>query len=248
MTSDNYTNNILNNNFENDHLLLHVEKFTPTRRKNISYAYAQNILSKALICLMLMFMGVNGVWGQPVVITTPDDITNDTKKLYLIQTNAFESFFMAPQANNTITTNNIRGDYMLWYFLDAGKDNEGTENEIQYYYIVNNSTGKYIYNHNGNSRGISLVSSTDFANLSNANKEKCKFKIVENNTNGTGYYNINVKANQTYYGLNKQNGSEANAYPIRLTNSQYINDVNSKWKFIRYEGSSFPYKREAPAG
>ncbi len=238
MADNIYNNNILNYNYSNSaRLLLHVEKFTGTRRKNISYAYAKNILSKALICLMLMFMGVNGVWGQPVVITTPDDITNDTKKLYLIQTNAFESFFMAPQANNTITTNNIRGDYMLWYFLDAGKDNEGTENEIQYYYIVNNSTGKYIYNHNGNSRGISLVSSTEFANLTNANKEKCKFKIVENNTNGTGYYNINVKANQTYYGLNKQNGSEANQYPIRLTNSQYINDVNSKWKFIRYEGS-----------
>ena len=233
MADNIYNNNILNYNYSNSaRLLLHVEKFTGTRRKNISYAYAKNILGKALICLMLMFMGVNGVWGQPVVITTPDDITNDTKKLYLIQTNAFESFFMAPQANNTITTNNIRGDYMLWYFLDAG-----VVDGIQYYYIVNNSTGKYIYNHNGNSRGINLISSTDFAGLSNANKEKCKFKIVENNTNGTGYYNINVKANQTYYGLNKQNGSEANAYPIRLTNSQYINDVNSTWKFIRYEGS-----------
>lgn len=43
---------------------------------------------------------------------------------------------MAPQTNNTITTNNILGDYMLWYFLDAD-----TDNDTQYYYIVNNSTG-----------------------------------------------------------------------------------------------------------
>ena len=173
-------------------------------------------------------------WAQdPVEITTAEDIENNTKKLYLIQTNAFPSFYIAPQDNNTITTNNILGEYMLWYFLDAGEDN-GT----QYYYIVNNSTGKYIYNHNGNSRGINIISSTDFAALSDANKEKCKFKIVSNNTFGTsGIYNINVKTNQTYYGLNKQSGSQANDNPIRLTNTQYINDVNSTWKFIPFNGT-----------
>ena len=174
-------------------------------------------------------------WAQaPVEITNAQDIENNTKKLYLIQTNAFPSFYIAPQAN-TITTNNILGEYMLWYFLDAG-----TVDDTQYYYIVNNSTGKYIYNHNGNSRGISIISSTDFANLSDENKEKCKFKIVANtnNTFGEGYYNINVKASsQTYYGLNKQNGSQSNATPIRLTNGQYINDFNSKWKFVAFNGT-----------
>ena len=84
---------------------------------------------------MMMLMGVNGVWGQePVEITTD---TNN-KKLYLIQTNAFPSFYIAPQ-NNNITTNNILGDYMLWYFLDAGSDADH-----QYYYIVSKSENKYI--------------------------------------------------------------------------------------------------------
>ena len=183
---------------------------------------------------LLLLVGSVSVWGQsPVEITTDANengtIEDSEKKFYLIQTNAFPSFYIAPQANNTITTNNILGEYMLWYFLDAGEDG-GT----QYYYIVNNSTGKYIYNHNGNSRGINI---TDFASLSDENKEKCKFKIVVNNTNGTGFYNINVKATQTYYGLNKQNGSQANDNPIRLTNTQYINDVNSTWKFIAFSGT-----------
>ena len=190
---------------------------------------------RTILLLLLMTVGVNGAWGQtgPVEITTDANengtIEDSEKKLYLIQTNAFPSFYIAPQANNTITTNNILGEYLLWYFLDAGEDN-GT----QYYYIVNKSTGKYIYNHNGNDRGINI---TDFAALSDDNKEKCKFKLVVNNTNGTGFYNINVKANQTYYGLNKQNGSQANANPIRLTNTQYINDVNSTWKFIPFNGT-----------
>lgn len=185
------------------------------------------------LSILLLLMGTAGAWAQPVEITTADDIASDTKKLYLIQTLAFQSFYMVPQDNNTVTTNHIPGDYMLWYFLDAG-----TADNIQYYYIVNNSTGKYIYNHNGNSRGISLISSTDFANLSDENKEKCKFKFVEDNTNNTsGFYNIDVKASQRYYGLNKQNGSQANANPIRLTDNDYIHDTNSKWKFIRFNGT-----------
>ena len=178
-----------------------------------------------------------GTRSLPVEITTADDISNNTKKLYLIQTNAFQSFYIAPQANNTITTNNILGDYMLWYFLDAGTDNSGT---TQYYYIVNNSTGKYICHgggtaNNDTQRAVTLVDKTS------DNDERCKFYIELNETNSTtGFYNIDAKGKPNYFGLNKRNGSEANTYPIRLTNddnNHYINDSNSKWKFIRFNGS-----------
>ena len=180
--------------------------------------------------LLLLIVGSGSVWGQsPVEITTDTNgngtIEDSEKKFYLIQTNAFPSFYIAPQDNNNITTNNILGEYMLWYFLDAGEDND-----TQYYYIVNNSTGKYICN--TSDRLIKIVS------LSDDNKEKCKFKLVVNNNGGTtDFYNINVKASQTYYGLNKQSGSEAITNPIRLTNTQYINDVNSKWKFVPFNGT-----------
>lgn len=101
---------------------------------------------------LLLIVGSVSVWGQsPVEITTDANgngtIEDSEKKFYLIQTNAFPSFYIAPHYKNnnwTITTNNILGEYMLWYFLDAG-----IVDDIQYYYIVNNSTGKYIYNHNG---------------------------------------------------------------------------------------------------
>ncbi len=199
---------------------------------------------RSLLMMLLMLTGCVGTgltdaWGQsaPVEITTDVDgngtIEDSEKIFYLIQTNAFPSFYIAPQDNNTITTNNILGEYLLWYFLDAGEDN-GT----QYYYIVNNSTGKYIYNYNGNLRGINI---TDFSTLTDADKEKCKFKIVLDESNGTtGFYNIDVKANQTYFGLNKQGGSETNTNPIRLTNddnNHYIHDSNSKWKFVPYNGT-----------
>ena len=178
----------------------------------------------------MFVLGINTAWGQdPVEITTDTNgngiIDENEKKFYLIQTNAFPSFYIAPQANNNITTNNILGDYMLWYFLDAGEDG-GT----QYYYIVNNSTGKYICN--TSDRLIQIVS------LSDANKEKCKFKFVVDNEGGTtGFYNIDVKANQTNFGLNKQSGSANDSYPIRLTSNDYIHDSNSKWKFVPFNGT-----------
>ena len=193
----------------------------------------------ALILLMMTIGSItNSTWGQTPVITTDADnsgtIDDNEKKLYLIQTNAFQSFYIAPQANNTITTNNILGDYMLWYFLDAGTDNSGT---TQYYYIVNNSTGKYICHgggtaNNNTSRGVSLVEK-------NADNEtRCMFSIEVNNSNGTtGFYNINAKGKPTYYGLNKRGASETNTNPIMVTNTIYINDINSKWKFIPYDGT-----------
>ena len=187
--------------------------------------------------LLMLVLGSTSVWGQgPVEITTDADITNNTKKLYLIQTNAFPSFYIAPhyKSNNwTITTNNILGDYMLWYFLDAGEDG-GT----QYYYIVSESENKYICHAGGtdnNKRTVTLVDKTS------DNDERCKFSIELDESDGTtGFYNIDAKGKPTYYGLNKQNGSQANDNPIRLTNGQYIHDSNSKWKFIAFN-ETFTY-------
>ena len=196
-------------------------------------------LYRFVLSIVLLMAGLMGMRGQaPVEITTDANgngtIEESEKKFYLIQTNAFPSFYIAPQANNTITTNNILGEYMLWYFLDAGADN-GT----QYYYIVNNSTGKYVSHADGSAnndtkRGVPLVVKNQ------SNDESCKFKLVLNDSKGAGFYNIMVKGSQTYYALNKRGGSMVNAKPIQLTNDQYVNDIHSLWKFIPYESFAKP--------
>ena len=200
---------------------------------NNNTLHHSNPLRFLLRCtVILAFLLPATLWGQ-VTLTTDTNgngtIEDSEKVLYLIQTNQFQSFYMIPKDNN-VSTANIPNADMLWYFLDAGEVS-GT----QYYYIINNSTGKCIYNYNGNSRGIQL---TVLNSLSDADKEKCKFKLVEDNSNGTvGFYNIDVKASQSYYGLNKQGGSVNVANPIRLTNNDYIHDYSSKWKFILYTGT-----------
>ncbi len=203
-----------------------------------AYGSCSTILRLAVMILLLLTLGSGSVWGQSPVEMTTDTNENGTiedseKKFYLIQTNAFPSFYIAPhyKSNNwTITTNNILGDYMLWYFLDAGEDN-GT----QYYYIVSESENKYICHAGGtdnSKRTVTLVDKTS------DNDERCKFKLELDESNGTtGFYNIDAKGNPTYYGLNKQSGSQANDNPIRLTNVDYIHDSNSKWKFIAFNGT-----------
>lgn len=205
----------------------------------LKYASPTTRLRLTISMLLMLTLGSGNVWGQsPVEITTDTNgngtIEDSEKKFYLIQTNAFSSFYIAPQDNN-ITTNNILGEYMLWYFLDAG-----SADDTQYYYIVNNSTGKYICHGGGTantdaSRGVTLVEKTS------DNEERCKFYIELNETNNTtGFYNIDAKGKPSYFGLNKRNGSQTNQYPIRLTNddnNHYINDTNSKWKFIAYNGT-----------
>lgn len=159
-------------------------------------------------------------------------IEDNEKNLYLIQTNQFESFYIAPNGSN-LNTANLPHASMLWYFLEAEYDEV---NEIQYYYIINNSTNKYMCHGGGTandatSRGVTLVQKGA------DNEERCKFKFVEDNSNGTdGFYNIDVKGNPTYFALNKQSGN-VSPNNIRLTDITYVHNTNSKWKFIPYDGT-----------
>ena len=73
-------------------------------------------LYSMLLLLLMLTVGVNGAWGQsaPVEITTADDITNDTKKLYLIQTNAFPSFYIAHQDVRTLCSSRANFESVLY--------------------------------------------------------------------------------------------------------------------------------------
>ncbi len=193
----------------------------------------------AMIFLVMALLTPMTIQGQVPDVTMDTNengvIDDDEKNLYLIQTNQFPSFYMAPKTISNVlrvTTNNIPCDNMLWYFLDAGTDS-GT----QYYYIVNNSENKYICHGGGTSndaalRGVQLVEKNS------DNEERCKFKLVENNESGqTGFYNIDVKGSPTYFALNKESGNVDESKPIRLTNNQWVNNMNSRWKFIPYNGT-----------
>ena len=159
MTSDNYINNRLNyNSTESAKSLTNVEKLFSTRRKNISYAYAKNILSKALIILLLMTVGSIGVWGQePVdysgiyyIGSVGYNVAKPEENYYLCPTEgwcyyqATDDFTGTDNGQPFLTTYRCRiGVYYkaknaVWIIEKAPAPNS------DYYYIKQASTGKYL--------------------------------------------------------------------------------------------------------
>ena len=194
---------------------------------------------RTMLLLLMLTLGIGTAWGEdePVVeITSDDDLNNGTEKLYLIAMCSFNNFYMSTNGNN-VNTSNIPSNATLWYFKDAGTENENGV-DVQYYYIVSKSSSKYINNsdyYSTKGRTVTL------ANYDSSKDDQFRFKIVENTTSGTnGFYNINIKPNGSeWIGLNKRGGN-ISTDNVRLTNddsNHYINDGNSKWKFIKFSHS-----------
>ena len=117
--------------------------------------------------------------------------------------------------NAGVSTSNMPNERMLWYFMDAG-----IEDNTQYYYIVNKSAGRYLC-HTGNlgdPDNIKIVVKDD------ANDASCKFSV----SGSSGQWLFSPKSGSTYY-VNKK-GSNVN-YTNGLKSST-ANDANSKWNFV----------------
>ena len=233
MTILNYNSSKSNSHLNPGRLFPSLEnKFSQTKAHKSLY---RKFTFRSLLVALMMVCNFVGAWAQSPITPSTDTNGNGTyedneKHLYLIQINQFQSFYMIANGENVNTANIPHAD-MLWYFIEAENDN-GT----QYYYIVNNTTGKYICNTDYSSKGRIIKLATFDA----GSTDKFKFKLVENNPAGaTGYYNIAPKPYSGYnwMGLNKQGGNVLATNPVRLTDSQYISDQNSRWKFIAFDNN-----------
>ncbi len=154
---------------------------------------------------------------HPFILTTADDVTNHTETLYWIESKGATGFYMIPMEigdDKGVSTSNMPNKRMLWFFMDAG-----IENNIQYYYIGNKSTGRYLRLKGANgadgSIGIKATTSLD---------DSYKFSI----SGSEGQWVFSPKSGSTYY-VNKK-GSNVN-YTSGLKSSA-TNDANSKWNFV----------------
>ena len=233
MTILNYNSSKSNSHLNPGTLFPSLEnKFSQTKAHKSLYS---KFTFRSLLVALMMVCNFVGAWAQSPITPSTDTNGNGTyeeneRHLYLIQINQFQSFYMIANGENVNTANIPHAD-MLWYFIEAENDN-GT----QYYYIVNNTTGKYICNTDYSSKGRIIKLATFDA----GSTDKFKFKLVENNPAGaTGYYNIAPKPYSGYnwMGLNKQGGNVLATNPVRLTDSQYISDQNSRWKFIAFDNN-----------
>ena len=168
----------------------------------------------------MLVVGVNTTWGQhPFTLTTADDVTNGTEILYYIESKGATGFYMIPMGTNDdsgVSTSNMPNDKMLWYFMDAGSNNN-----VQYYYIVNKSTGKYL-RLKGNNGADNSIGIKTYA----ANDNTYKFSI----TAGTHQWIIQPYSS-TGHTVNKK-GSNVNYTNGLKSSTANGTDVNSNWSFV----------------
>ena len=189
MTSDNYTNNRLNyNSTESAKSLPHVEKLFSTRRKKISYAYAQNILSKelfrTLLVMLLMVTGAAGVWAQEDLsgtyyIGSYGKNADASNKYYLCPTEDWYYY----QATNGYVANPNGQPFLTTYkcLSTSGYDTskavwiiEKHETEAGCYYIKQKTAnpGRYKY----------IVSNGQISGTSNANRMRIHIEELDENS------------------------------------------------------------------
>ena len=168
---------------------------------------------------------IDGKESGVTTFTPPVLCGSSHKRLIQSQNNAWDTdkfhFYMVPgdKDNNNVprvNTTSLFRPSMEWYFLSAG-----IENDVQYYYIVNNANGKYLR--------CDAKNNVYLDTYSDANDDKFKFKIVESPTAGT--YNIYP------YGLNILINKDSNNSNNKNINTADYNDNNAKsdntrWKFI----------------
>ena len=103
------------------------------------------IFYRFLRCTALMVLTM--AWMMPARAQHPFTLTTQEQHeahsgetLYWIESKGATGFFMIPHTDNlSVSTTNMPNLKALWYFMDAG-----TENNTQYYYVVNHNTGYYL--------------------------------------------------------------------------------------------------------
>lgn len=141
---------------------------------------------------------------------------------YLVQSVECTDFYMIPgdQATisdvsyNVMNTTSLARPSMAWCFVNAG-----ITGNVQYYYIVNKSTGEYVC-YNGSV--VCRHSSSTFADA--ADKSIYRFRLEEN----TGDNSFHIRPYGNANGLSKNNGNNSADRMVLHAAS----NVYSHWNFI----------------
>ena len=171
------------------------------------------------------FVAVGNVtWPQPFTIST-----NAEKHYYKFQNVTNTSFYLS-NSEEWATVSSTGNNENVWYFLDAGTD--ATYSNCHYYYIVNASTGKYLYYTGGTGNEVAKV--MDYNPTEN---DKYRFLIVDaaykpDNTNYATSYTIVPKLRQAYFSGNDSFAPMAMTDDSRLLlkNDRGSNNYNSHWR------------------
>lgn len=165
---------------------------------------------------------------NPFTLTTPEDVTNHTESLYWIESFGANGFYAIPHINNSsVSTTNMPNLKALWYFMDAG-----SENDTQYYYIVNHNTGYYL-KLEGTIGSDNTIKIGSFGSGGDA----FRFSIG----GSEGQWIIYPKSGNGNYWVNKKSGNVPYARYLKSSDYSGSPDANSKWNFVAKESVTWAH-------
>ena len=172
-----------------------------------------------MVLMMAWLMPAKAQQQTQITLTTANDVTNHTETLYWIESYGATGFYMIPHTNNSnVSTTNMPNLKALWYFMDAG-----SENNTQYYYIVNHNTGYYL-KLDGTLGSENTIKIADFGSGGDA----YKFSIG----GSEGQWILYPKSGNGDYWVNKRGGNVSYSLYLKSSNYNGSPDANSKWNFV----------------
>ncbi len=204
-----------------------------TARPSRDYGSSLTRLRLVISLLLMLTLGSSSVWGQtlPFEVTTNDDITNHTEKLYWIESAGATGFYAVPHSNNSnASTTNAPTLRALWYFMESGEDG--------YYYIINKETGKYLKK-TGNTGSDNTIGVADYAAADDA-KFKFSFSTPTGITEGS--WVVYPKEAGTSGWLSKKSGNIQYGQWLKVSNwnNTPVGDANSQWKIVARDAVQWP--------
>ena len=181
---------------------------------------------------------------SPLVWTPPFTLSTEVSRSYYnIQSRHNTSYYISINNSNQVTTSTTNDNNRVWYFEKVPVGENGSDEYITYYYIVNAETGKYMCFEGDPAINSDQIQAAGIQIKTDDNEQKCQFIVTRSGENANAvYYNIIPKALKSYY-WNSQciaiYSTSTNGQPV-YTRSDRNDKTTARWVFEQVTGYPAP--------
>ena len=181
---------------------------------------------------------------SPLVWTPPFTLSTEVSRSYYnIQSRHDTSYYISINNSNQVTTSTTNDNNRVWYFEKVPVGENGSDEYITYYYIVNAETGKYMCFVGDPAINSDQTQAAGIQIKTDDNEQKCQFIVTRSGENANPvYYNIIPKALKSYY-WNSQciaiYSTSTNGQPV-YTRSDRNDKTTARWVFEQVTGYPAP--------
>lgn len=180
---------------------------------------------------------------SPLVWTPPFTLSTEVSRSYYnIQSRHNTSYYISINNSNQVTTSTTNDNNRVWYFEKVPVGENGSDEYITYYYIVNAETGKYMCFEGDPAINSDQNPAAGIQIKTDDNEQKCQFIVTRSGENANAvYYNIIPKALKSYYWNSQCIAiySTTNGQPV-YTRSDRNDKTTARWIFEQVTGYPAP--------